>query len=149
MMIAYEVGCRYFELSYPFDLSEKGQAIVSSMDNGDLTNGHNEAAHMTDLSKFSLNRLDIKTQNLYDKHFEKDTNVIDNNCSCFSCANKYTRAYIHHLLKCKELNGTILLIMHNLHFCYNLHRKYTAMTNEKERMKFLSWFLYTQCEKSS
>ncbi len=40
---------------------------------------------------------------------------IDANCTCYACKN-YTRAYIRHLLKCKEIFGLRLMSWHNLQF---------------------------------
>jgi len=53
----------------------------------------------------------INNINLNQEIFETDNTVILKNCKCFTCSNNYTKAYIHHLFKCNELNGTILLIM--------------------------------------
>ena len=48
---------------------------------------------------------------------------IDKNCSCIVCQ-KYTRAYLHHLFKAKELTGYTLASMHNLHFMVQLMADY-------------------------
>jgi tRNA-guanine family transglycosylase len=50
---------------------------------------------------------------LNDPVFEKDLSPIDDSCSCHACKN-HTKAYIHHLLKCKEMLAGILLITHNI-----------------------------------
>ncbi|RJQ14511.1 tRNA-guanine transglycosylase, partial [Candidatus Parcubacteria bacterium] len=47
--------------------------------------------------------------------FLKDKKPIDNNCLCFVCE-KYTRSYITHLIKSKEMTGQKLLTFHNLFF---------------------------------
>jgi len=48
--------------------------------------------------------------------FLRDTTVLIPGCSCPSCAqDKHTRAYIHHLINCKELLADILLFSHNLY----------------------------------
>ena len=49
--------------------------------------------------------------------FELDTRPIDENCKCPACKN-YTRAYIRHLFKAKELLAMRLCVLHNLYF-YN------------------------------
>lgn len=48
---------------------------------------------------------------------------IDKNCSCIVCQ-KYTRAYLHHLFKAKELTGYTLASIHNLHFMVQLMADY-------------------------
>lgn len=40
---------------------------------------------------------------------------LDRDCACFTCQH-YTRAYIHHLFKAKEMSGPVLASIHNLHY---------------------------------
>ena len=44
-----------------------------------------------------------------------DTVALDDTCDCYTCKN-YSRAYLHHLDKCKEILGSQLNTLHNLHF---------------------------------
>ena len=44
-----------------------------------------------------------------------DTGSLDPTCDCYTCKN-YSRAYLHHLDKCKEILGSQLNTLHNLHF---------------------------------
>ena len=55
--------------------------------------------------------------NLFNLKFELDTMPIDEGCTCPACSN-YTRAYIHHLFKAKEMLAMRLCVLHNLYF-YN------------------------------
>ena len=55
--------------------------------------------------------------NLMNARFERDESPIEEGCSCPACR-RYSRAYIHHLLKAKEMLGLRLLVLHNLSF-YN------------------------------
>ncbi|MDD6579998.1 MAG: tRNA guanosine(34) transglycosylase Tgt [Lachnospiraceae bacterium] len=55
--------------------------------------------------------------NLFNAQYEKDMTPIDETCSCKVCKT-YSRAYIRHLLKAKEMLGMRLCVMHNLYF-YN------------------------------
>lgn len=55
--------------------------------------------------------------NLYNAKFEKDLDPIEPGCQCPACQS-YTRAYIRHLLKAKEMLGMRLCVLHNLYF-YN------------------------------
>ena len=55
--------------------------------------------------------------NLMNKCFEKDERPIEEGCGCPACRD-YTRAYVHHLFKAKEMLGLRLLVLHNLYF-YN------------------------------
>ncbi len=44
-----------------------------------------------------------------------DTGPLDAECDCYTCKN-YSRAYLHHLDKCREILGSQLNTLHNLHF---------------------------------
>ena len=46
-------------------------------------------------------------------------NPIDENCGCYTCAN-YSRAYLNHLFKSKEIAAATLATIHNLYFTVNL-----------------------------
>ena len=55
--------------------------------------------------------------NLMNQCYERDMRPIDEECDCPVCRN-YSRAYIRHLFKAKEILGMRLAVMHNLYF-YN------------------------------
>ncbi|MCR5784916.1 MAG: tRNA guanosine(34) transglycosylase Tgt [Eubacterium sp.] len=55
--------------------------------------------------------------NLFNKKYELDDKPIEEGCSCPACRT-YSRAYIRHLLKAKEMLGMRLCVLHNLYF-YN------------------------------
>ncbi len=55
--------------------------------------------------------------NLFNAKFELDNRPIEEGCQCPACRN-YSRAYIRHLLKAKEMLGMRLCVLHNLYF-YN------------------------------
>jgi len=55
--------------------------------------------------------------NLLNAKFETDDRPIEEGCNCPTCK-RYSRAYIRHLLKAKEMLGLRLLVLHNLYF-YN------------------------------
>ena len=55
--------------------------------------------------------------NLFNAKFELDERPIEEGCGCPACKN-YSRAYIRHLLKAKEMLGMRLCVLHNLYF-YN------------------------------
>ncbi len=54
--------------------------------------------------------------NLFNAKYEKDDNPIEESCPCEAC--QYSRAYIRHLLKAKEMLGMRLCVIHNLYY-YN------------------------------
>lgn len=55
--------------------------------------------------------------NLFNAQYEKDDRPIEEGCQCPVCKN-YTRAYVRHLLKAKEMLGMRFCVLHNLYF-YN------------------------------
>lgn len=66
--------------------------------------------------------------NLFNKKYELDPLPIDEKCSCPTCRS-YSRAYIRHLLKAKEMLGLRLCVLHNLNF-YN-----TMMSEIREAIR--------------
>lgn len=51
--------------------------------------------------------------------FKNDMRPIQEDCTCYACQN-FSRAYIRHLIKIKEILGIRLTTIHNLHFYKNL-----------------------------
>ncbi len=57
--------------------------------------------------------------NINTSRFRRDFTPIDEECDCYTCAN-YTRAYIHHLFKAKEMLASTLCTIHNERFTIRL-----------------------------
>ena len=55
--------------------------------------------------------------NMFNAKYELDDRPIEEGCNCPACRS-YSRAYIRHLLKAKEMLGMRLCVLHNLYF-YN------------------------------
>lgn len=51
--------------------------------------------------------------------YSRDLTPLEKGCPCYACQN-YTRAYIHHLFRTRELLGYRLATLHNLYFFGNL-----------------------------
>lgn len=60
--------------------------------------------------------------NMNNKKYENDLLPIDPECDCPVCKN-FSRAYIHHLIKAKEMLAARLCVMHNLYFYNSLMEK--------------------------
>ena len=56
---------------------------------------------------------------LRNSRYKDDSEPIEKSCGCYTCRN-YSRAYLHHLDKCKEILGATLLSIHNLYFYQSL-----------------------------
>ena len=54
--------------------------------------------------------------------FKNDFSPIDESCGCYTCKN-YTKAYLNHLIKAKEMLGATLLTIHNEFFIVDLVAK--------------------------
>jgi queuine tRNA-ribosyltransferase len=62
---------------------------------------------------------DIRIRNA---KFRNDESPLDATCSCYTCQN-FSRAYLHHLDRSKEILGAHLNTMHNLHYYLDLMRE--------------------------
>lgn len=60
--------------------------------------------------------------NLLNAKYQLDDTSIDSECNCPTCKN-YTKAYIRHLFKAKEMLGMRLCVIHNLYFYNNLMKE--------------------------
>ena len=58
----------------------------------------------------------IKIRN---SQYQLDTRPLDENCACYTCKN-YSRAYLKHLDKCREMLGSHLNTIHNLYYYLQL-----------------------------
>ncbi|MCH5338619.1 MAG: tRNA guanosine(34) transglycosylase Tgt [Acetatifactor sp.] len=75
--------------------------------------------------------------NLFNAQYELDQRPIEEGCGCPACQ-RYSRAYIRHLLKAKEMLGLRLCVLHNLYF-YN-----TMMTEIREALEQGQFAAYKQ-----
>ena len=61
--------------------------------------------------------------NLKNARFRHDHQTLDEGCPCPACSQGFTRAYIHHLVRQREMTGAILLSLHNIHYLLDLMRR--------------------------
>ncbi len=73
------------------------------------------------------------TMNLLNNKYETDPLPIDPTCNCPACRN-YSRAYIRHLFKAKEMLGMRLCVLHNLYF-YNHLMEDIRLAIEEDRFE--------------
>ena len=73
------------------------------------------------------------TMNLLNQKYETDPLPIDPTCNCPACRN-YSRAYIRHLFKAKEMLGMRLCVLHNLYF-YNHLMEDIRLAIEEDRFE--------------
>ena len=83
---------------------------------------------------------DIGVLNLNNKKFEKDDRPLQEGCNCPACKN-YTRGYIRHLIKAKEMLGMRLCVLHNLYFYNNLMAEIRSAIEENRFAEYKAMML--------
>ena len=73
--------------------------------------------------------------NLFNAQYEKDMRPIEEGCNCPACRD-YSRAYIRHLLKAKEMLGMRLCVLHNLYLYNHLMEDIRGAIDEGHYSKF-------------
>ncbi len=73
--------------------------------------------------------------NLFNKKYELDPRPIEEGCGCPACRT-YSRAYIRHLLKAKEMLGMRLCVLHNLYFYNHLMERIREAIEEQRYKEF-------------
>lgn len=63
--------------------------------------------------------------NLLNQKYERDDSPLDANCGCHTCKN-YSKAYLRHLFKAREMLGMRLAVIHNLYFYNHLMEEIRA-----------------------
>ncbi|XP_033297507.1 queuine tRNA-ribosyltransferase accessory subunit 2 isoform X1 [Bombus bifarius] len=91
-----ELGTDIFDTSYPYIITENLRALTFLCDHDDCNNvGH--TISFTEESRYA-----------------DDFSPICSHCECLTCKN-HTKAYLYHLCNVKEMLGTVLLMIHNVH----------------------------------
>lgn len=118
-----EAGVDLFESFFPFQVTERGCALVFSFD---ISPDPERAVLELDKERETVGEnkqngdlnLDDQTQmtsfeiNLNDKRYHDDFRPLVDGCGCYCCKN-HQRAYLHHLLVTNELLASVLLMIHN------------------------------------
>ena len=84
--------------------------------------------------------------NLFNAKFELDERPIEEGCQCPACR-RYSRAYIRHLLKAKEMLGMRLCVLHNLYYYNHLMEQIREAIEAGQYQKFKRDTLKTMEEK--
>jgi len=71
--------------------------------------------------------------------YEFDTRPIDEDCVCYTCQN-YSRSYLRHLDKCKEMQGSRLNTIHNLYYYLKLMEDMREAIEKSEFENFIKQF---------
>lgn len=95
---ATKLGMDMFDCVLPTRLARHGGVYMRSSESGVGSSGEQ-----------------YRLINLLNSEFRTDGGVIDENCGCMACAGEFSRAYISHLLRSKEILGIRLATTHNLY----------------------------------
>ena len=110
-------GIDLFDCVAPTRLARNGSLFTGKLK---YRSGKNQFA-----SDFPKGRLNIANAS-----FAKDQKPIDSDCDCFTCRSGFSRSYLRHLFKTRELLYYRLSSMHNIRFmvrlCQNLRREILA-----------------------
>ncbi|KAM6970988.1 queuine tRNA-ribosyltransferase accessory subunit 2 isoform 2-T2 [Tautogolabrus adspersus] len=123
VLACVEAGVDLFESFFPFQVTERGCALVFSFD---ISPDPERAVLELDEERNTVGEkqqngdlnLDDQTQmtsfeiNLNDKRYHDDFRPLVEGCGCYCCKN-HQRAYLHHLLVTNELLAGVLLMIHN------------------------------------
>lgn len=75
---------------------------------------------------------DVKIRNA---RFRDDERPLDEDCSCHTCS-RFSRSYLHHLQRAREITGARLNTLHNLHYYLSIMQQ---MRDAIERGEFEAW----------
>ena len=73
--------------------------------------------------------------NLFNAKYETDPRPIEEGCQCPACRH-YSRAYIRHLLKAKEMLGMRLCVLHNLYFYNHMMEEIRTAIDENRYQEY-------------
>ena len=150
-------GIDIFDCVSPTRLARHGNALVWGVrkicNNNSITNVKKISANSKNTStndlKNSINNLEKsinakdykeKRLNLKNAQFAEDFTPIEDDCDCYTCQN-YTKAYLHHLVKCDEAFGKTLLSIHNIRFLIRLTEKMRDAIKNDQFEEFRENFL--------
>jgi queuine tRNA-ribosyltransferase len=77
--------------------------------------------------------------NIRNAKYAEDNSPLDPDCDCPVCST-YSRAYLHHLIRSKEILGAMLMTQHNLHYYQNLMAGMRSAISEGRFASFASDF---------
>ena len=75
------------------------------------------------------------TINICNQQYRDDFGPLQEDCLCYSCQN-FTRSYIHHLVKSKEILASVLMTWHNLHYFQDLMSRIRSYINQGRDFDF-------------
>lgn len=119
IFVLVEHGMDTFDCVQPTRLARMGRVYVPPSFDGDGT-------YMIDITK---------------EGYTRGTSPIDPACSCYTCSH-FSRAYLHHLFRVRELLAYRLASIHNIHFVTNLVSQIRESLKEGTFLEMKKRWLY-------
>ena len=142
LIIGTLLDCTHYEISFPHIYAQEGKCININFND---YNSEKDYGKISELQNFDY---EPNILNINDAKYGNETLNITEGCNCFCCEKGYKRSYLYHLFKCKELNGPIIISIHNYFQVREFYKKISDFKNDEKNMKnFIMWFLTTQCNK--
>ena len=114
----------------PIDIVEN---VIRGIDIFDCVSPTRLARHGNALTKYG--KINIKNSK-----YKRDFTPLDSECDCYACKN-YTKAYIHHLIKCDETFGASLISIHNIRYLIHLTEEIREAIKEDRILEFRDKFV--------
>lgn len=114
----------------PIDLVE---GVIRGVDVFDCVTPTRLARHGNAYTKYG--KLNIKNSK-----YKRDFSPLSEHCDCYACKH-YTKAYIHHLIKCDEVFGARLLSIHNIRFLIHLTEELREAIKNDNILEFRDRFI--------
>ena len=114
-------GVDIFDCVSPTRLARHGNALISG------------------IRKTEKGDIKEKRLNLKNAQFKADFTPVEETCDCYTCKN-YTKAYLHHLMRCDEAFGATLLSIHNIRFLIRLTEKMREAIKNDAFAEFIEEF---------
>ena len=140
LIIGALIGCTHYEINFPHIYAQDGKCLNINFNDYIIGNNYGKINELENFD-FEPNLLDMN-----DIKYSNETVSITEGCQCFSCLTGYKRSYLCHLFKCKELNGPIIISIHNYFQVREMYKKLNEFKDEETKLNnFVMWFLTTQC----
>jgi len=121
---ATKLGMDMFDCVLPIRLARHGSVYVKNCHSHNNLCHSREGGNPEPGSQIESGMTDhYKLINLLNSKYKEDGGVIDEECACPACKGGFSRAYISHLLRSKEILGLRLATLHNLHQYLELMRE--------------------------
>src|SRR5574344_1551521 len=78
--------------------------------------------------------------NIKNAKYAEDFTPIEKDCHCYACSH-YTKAYIHHLIRCEETFGARLLSIHNIYYLVNLTKELREAIKNDQILEYRDQFI--------